>query len=338
MSMSKFNFLKNIKSLIWGFFYTIFKSLFLVILLCSWGLVFWFGLCSKISLAVNLKFVLSCILCSGIAGWFAIEYTKRIESRTENRKINESLLTKNTLLSQNEAKEKEMQLKDAEIERLQNQIALLKGTQLSMQNFQKILELALVEVPLIQNDVQQIPLDSKKCKGFFADEVAKEALVIQSHELNAKFGFDLNQVLIKKNDNKLFIYLGEVKYIGSDKIKTEFMLSEIRQIKRKNTLSEKQILSDVENISLASQKEKEVIKDWQNRLSQGLETGFLNSTVEKLAQQYMEMIFAPLQMPIEFIKTAEPDSLSISDFLHNEIQNRSAELTAQTQAQTFNSR
>jgi hypothetical protein len=87
----------------------------------------------------------------------------------------------------------------AQIDSLNDTITLLENAQLSFQSFQKILELALLQTNLRQTDVHKTQItENQEGMGINADWYHDEALVITTHDINAKFGVDLNAVKISR--------------------------------------------------------------------------------------------------------------------------------------------
>ena len=60
------------------------------------------------------------------------------------------------------------------------------------------------------------------------------------------------------------------------------------------------ILSDNENVNRATNKARTFETEFQNRLSQGLESNFLDDAVVKLAQNFIKLTLAPLSREIVF--------------------------------------
>lgn len=242
---------------------------------------------------------------------------KKAELKAIELQVENEIIKKQNLELQNENL-----YKDIQINNLDDKIYLLKNTQLSMNNLNRICEMALLETQLKSTDVRKEMLTFDK--GIIADRVENEALVITTHDINAKFGVDLKQVLVREGDNNQLIISGiKSKYIGSDKNISDVKVCEIREIKYKNGLvSNKAILNDKENLQRANNYAQLYETEYQNRLSKGLESDFMDEAVVKLSQNFITVILAPLKKEISFDNTAYSDGIPILDYLNNEIEEK----------------
>lgn len=245
---------------------------------------------------------------------------KKAELKAIELQVENEMIKKQNLELQNESLYKDIQIKN-----LDDEIDLLKNTQLSMNNLNKICEMALLETKLKSTDVRKEILNSDK--GIIADRVENEALVITTHDINAKFGVDLKQVLVREGkDNQLIISGIKSKYIGSDRNISDVKISEIREIKYKNDLiSNKSVLYDKANIQRANNYAQLYETEYQKRLSDGLESNFLDEAVVKLSQNFISVILAPLKREISFENDSTENGVPIFDYLNSEIEDKQKE-------------
>lgn len=245
---------------------------------------------------------------------------KRAELETLKLQVENELIKKQNLELQNDNLNKDITIKN-----LDDEIDMLKNTQFSMNNLNRICEMALLETQLKQTDVRKHTLNSDK--GIIADRVENEVLVITTHDINAKFGVDLKKVYVREGDNNKLIISGiESKYIGSDKNISEIKLNEIREIKYKNgVISNTSVLNDKENIQKANSYAQLYETEYQKRLSDGLESKFLDDAVIKLSQNFITVILSPLKKDISFDNDSKTDGIPILDYLNNEIENKQKE-------------
>ncbi len=245
---------------------------------------------------------------------------KKEELESLKFQVENEMIKKRNLELQNENMYKDIQIKN-----LDDEIDLLKNTQLSMNNLNRICEMALLETKLRSTDVRKHTLNSDK--GIIADRVENEVLVITTHDINAKFGVDLKKVLVKEgNENQLVISGIKSKYIGSDRNISDIKLNEIREIKYKNGLvSNKAILNDKENIQRSNNYAQLYETEYQKRLSDGLESDFLDEAVVKLSQNFISVILSPLKKDISFENSSRAEGVPILDYLNNKIETKQME-------------
>jgi len=220
-----------------------------------------------------------------------------------------------------------------EIGALNDNIKLLESAQLSMQSFEKILELALLQTNLKQTQVRKEPLNQdefvRRGLGLRADYYYDEILVVQTHDINAKFGIDLNKIKISKTDEDTVIVSGiSPKFIGTDKNITDTILKEIRTNNIKNgVLSSVDTKYNAQGISLANTYADNFAREFQTRLSSGQELNFIDAAVIQLAQNFIRVMLAPLYSDIRFDDNERTDALPIMEHFRTEIKNNNDKRT-----------
>lgn len=224
--------------------------------------------------------------------------------------------------------QKELVSKEITIENLNNEIILLKNTQLNMNSLNKIFQVALLETQLRQTDVHKEIISEKDGKGVFADRIENECLVISTHGINAKYGVDLKNIFIYEDEKNVLHVSGiKPKYIGSDKNETDKILSEIRQVQYKDgVVNSVSVLSDKQSLRKASKFSDEYEKEFQKKLSDGLETEFMDEATRKLAENFIRITLAPLKKEIEFSPDKVKHSVSIIDYLNASIARKEKEV------------
>lgn len=320
---------------------------FAVILLAFVGVVIW--LCQKGILKNKIITVIITALGSII---FTIPVVSTMNLLIEKRATNMIISQKKDELDTLEAnienailKKQKLELENKDLSQsnkianLQNELDLLKSAQLNMDSLNKICQLALLETQLKQNDVRLEEIDSSEDNGLFgADKVVSEILVITTHDINAKHGVDLKDVMIKEDNQGILHVCGiKPKYIGSDKNISETKLCEIRKVEYKKSKDKKEfipskvlVLSDNENVNRATNKARTFETEFQNRLSQGLESNFLDDAVVKLAQNFIKLTLAPLSREIVFDDNLN-DGVSILDYLNGRIKAKEGEIISVNQ-------
>jgi hypothetical protein len=219
-----------------------------------------------------------------------------------------------------------------EIQALNDNIKLLENTQLSMQSFQKILQVALLQTNIKQTMVRKDDLNPRQQGwGLLADFYNDEILVILTHDINAKFGVDLTEIKVVKLDGNNVIVSGiRPKYIGSDRNKTDEILKEVRRVNyKRGEVASVRVENSAQNLNLADRYAKTYEDQFQTKLSEGLELGFMNDAVVQLAQNFITVMLAPLYRNIRFTDTEQPGALPLMQHVQKELEenyNRKIEL------------
>ena len=213
-----------------------------------------------------------------------------------------------------------------EIETLYDNIKLLENAQLSMQSFEKILELALLQTNFKQSLVRKERIsDVNEGWGFKADLYYDEILVIIAHDIVAKFGVDLAKIKIAKIDGNTVVVSGIAPmFVGAPINVTDYILSEIRRIDLKEIAKsgeyntrKVEVFKTPEAINRATAKAQEYAADFQRNLKQ--EFGFMDDAIIQLAQNFIKVILAPVYRSIRFDDVDRPDALPLMDYLKKEL-------------------
>ena len=158
-------------------------------------------------------------------------------------------------------------------------------------------------------------------------------LVITTHDINAKYGVDLREVLIKEDSDGILHISGiKSRYIGSNRNVSDTKLSEIREIEYKESKDKQEILpskttvlSDNQSLQRAAGYASKFEIEFQKRLAKGQESDFLDDAVVKLAQNFITVTLAPLKQEIVFDDT-ESSGVPILNYLNDKIKVKQAEL------------
>jgi hypothetical protein len=219
-----------------------------------------------------------------------------------------------------------------EIEALDDNIKLLENAGISMQSFQKILEVALLQTNLRQTLVKKEPLTKIESGwGLRANYHYDEALVVITHDILAKFGVDLNEVKVSKLDGNVIAVSGiRPKFIGTERNISDTILKEYRTLNfKKGELSSVDTKYDSPSRGRIDREANMYESDFQRKLSEGLELGFMNDAVVQLAQNFLKVMLAPVYRDIKFTDSEQPDALPLMKYLQKELeekQNRKIEL------------
>ncbi|GHV08066.1 hypothetical protein FACS189485_19130 [Spirochaetia bacterium] len=232
-----------------------------------------------------------------------------------------------TLIKRNQIREQERKINE-----LENQIRQIESTGFNLQEFQKILELGLIETSLRQTVLDKKVFDTTH-RGFIGIDVNYdwEYLGVMTNSLTAKFGVDLKKIkLYNSTDSSdtIMIYGIQAKFLGTSEYESNVEVSEVRKLILNGN-------SVITNIQIDNSKPaKDALRTQENlmestyrrRLNQGLETDFMDETVEKLAENFIKMILAPLNKKIIFSNIENPDALDLSSFLEQVKAEKSMEL------------
>ena len=232
------------------------------------------------------------------------------------------------------------------IETLENEVTLLKNSQLQISNYKEISEVNLLEANLKQITVGYKQLGEVKIgdKGWILPdkyEHVDDILVILAHDMIAKFGFDINEIKIMDSEevsNALLVSQVKPKFTGVTRDRHDKILTEVRHFEvdvqrvANNGVCIEEISSyddmptkykhltvDFTKKHKAISYADEEISNYKERLAKGLETEFLNKPLEELCKKFVKTILMPLNKQIIFVEEVKEGSLSIDEYFKNKI-------------------
>ena len=294
-------------------------------------------------LAILVSVVLSCILMIPVISSFnnfvriRIEGTIIDEARAEIRaqRAEAARMRAENMVKTLEQTKLENQLTIArqtiEVQTLNDSMKQLEDAQLSMQSFQRILELALLETNLKQTLVRKDTVSEIRGLGILGYNY-DEVLAIIDLDITAKYGIDLNGVRVAKiNENTVVVSGIQPKYIATSRYIPQTILSEFRRVNWRGGERRGGILiggdvdtvnvqNDRDSIQRASQLTNDYRTDFERRLSAGTELGFMDDAVTQLAQNFITVMLTPIYgNNINFDNAYRPDALPVMEYLEREL-------------------
>ena len=292
------------------------------------------------SLAIFFSTIMACLLMLPVVSSFnnlikiKVEGTIINDSRAEIRAAREEAAK---LLAENKARllEKErlenqitIAKQTIEMEALTDSIKVLEHAQLSMQSFQRILQLALLETNLKQTMVRKDPITQPEGGwGIRADYYYDEVLVIMTHDIVAKFGVNLSEIKISGIDGNTAVVSGiKPIFIGASRNITDTLAQEIRRVNVKNRVVDTVFIDNSSNAKTrANDYANTYATGFQTRLSQGIELDFMDDAVVQLAQNFITVMLTPLFRTIRFDNAYRSDALPIMTYLEKKINDNIAQ-------------
>ncbi len=211
-----------------------------------------------------------------------------------------------------------------EINQLNQELNNLRCSQISAMQFEKIAELALLKTDLKQTSVYTEKLGGiNKGMGVRANYYYDQVLLVMNHEIEAKFGVDINEIRIKKlEDGKISVSGIKPIFIGASKNITENPISEIRTVNLDNDENIKSInvKNDIGSVQTANKIAQKKNKEYQSSLKDMENFKFLEDAVVTLAHNFISIIFAPVYGDnIVFDENDYENGQLIEDFIKSEI-------------------
>lgn len=284
---------------------------------------------TKADLLIVLSSILCCIcMIPTIAGFNSYTLKSIKKNKIAELDKDRQILEQSNEIKKQEAellkKQIELDKKSIEVKALNDTVNLLKSTQANMQTFKEILQVALLETDLKQTSVYKEKLgDIQKSWAIdpFKDYTYEEALAIFTHQFTAKFGIDLKDIKVKPVPHTKTLIISGIKpkFIGMSNPHNELQLAELRKVECKNGGEKRSILNGDNNHDKIEKFLKAKNKEYEDSLSKGLQTDFMDNAVIKLAKNFIKMILTPLGQKIEFDDNSSSDAISLEEYLTSEL-------------------
>lgn len=259
----------------------------------------------------------------------AIKNVAEAELKNIKLEIQNKQLEKENLEKQNK-----IIVQELEMNSLNKQLNLLKASQVSAMQFKSIAEIALIKTNIQQTKVWHEPVSEVTTGwGLMADYYRDNILVVNTYDIDAKFGIDFNKIKIKKiNNDKILVTGIEPTYIGASKNIKDAQIKEIRRYdyNKDRILKRVSIKDDNASVNLADQLANELDKEYQNSLKNMENWSYLTDAIVSLGQNFVKMIFGAVYSEIEFSDNLDDDFLPMKDYISKEIElntKRSIELS-----------
>lgn len=260
-----------------------------------------------------------------LSTWFlqlnAQQYIRNVEGQrlqVLNMQVRQKELERDNLEKQNELVKKNIALAS-----LENQVALLKFSQISALQFKKIAELALIQTNIQQTKVYYKLMDNLQSgMGFRADYFGDHVLIISNHDIDAKFGIDISKIMVKKTGSDGILVSGlRPIYIGSPKNITKHVIKEIRRtdFDSKGNINRVNIKNDKKSLQIANDLAENFNAEYQSSLRKMEEFEFLQGAIVSLGKHFIEIIFAPAYSDIQFAENVPEGSLPLEEYIATEI-------------------
>ena len=230
-------------------------------------------------------------------------------------------------------KRKALVIQDIAIVELNNRIKLLEGAGMRMQNFQSILQMALLQAEIKETVFKKEILPDYKSNfefdlsqnyhKMFYRHHEYELLAVISHDTSAKFGIDLNEVKIAKITNDTVSISGiHSIFIGNTKNIANKIIKEIRlnSYDSNGELTATNVLNSAPSVVYATKLADTYIESFSKSLREGEKLEYMDSAVIQLAQNFLTVILSPLYSNIRFDERDLPGALPLMDFFQKEIE------------------
>jgi hypothetical protein len=228
-----------------------------------------------------------------------------------------------TLNDRNKLREQERKINE-----LEGVIRQIESTGFNLQQFEKILELGLVETQLKQTTLHKRVFD-RNSGVFGLGAFDWEYLGVMTSNVTAKFGVDLKTVRFYNSSdepNTIMVFGIESKFIGTSNFSSTIEVSEVRRVNTTGELT--QIDKSVDATRALRLQEREMDANYRDWLNKGLETAFMDDSVEKLAENFVKLILAPLNKEVKFTNVDRITALPLNEFLMAERELRANELNS----------
>lgn len=205
--------------------------------------------------------------------------------------------------------ELDMQRALKEQSKLLSELERIKSQQLQLQQIHSVMKLTLLEVDLTLTDFKQMDLGERgKALG---GKTSTQYVGVLRKKVNAMLGIDLSKVLVKQVGKTLFVGHLHAQYQGVSADSEEWLFRQL-QMHEDNVLFPNKINISLDGMPLmqAGDQHRE---DLNARIKNGVELKAFDQAIEKMAEQWMKLVFAPMGFAVQLADL--DDGILLMDFL-----------------------
>jgi hypothetical protein len=205
--------------------------------------------------------------------------------------------------------ELDMQRALKERSKLVGELERIKSQQLQLQQIKSVMKLTLLEVDVALTDFKQDDLgEHEKTLG---GKTHTQYIGVLRKKVNAMLGIDLNQVQVKPLGKVLLVSDLHAQYHGVSADSEEWLFRQL-QVHEDNVVFPNKIHINTESKELmqATDQHRE---DLNGRIRQGIALKAFDQAIEKMAEQWLKLVFAPMGFQVQLGEVVE--GISLLDFL-----------------------
>ena len=231
----------------------------------------------------------------------------------------------------NSALTEQNKLHKSKISQLEKQLEIAKQNKAVINDYQTVNQHVLLQTSLNQIKYwEDVTSREKGLMDMLKDSVETKPVVVNSYNIEAKYGIDMNKIKVKRvNDSKLQITGVEPVYIGSTRFDKKTMLKEIRKEGYKNgSKVSSTIYTDGEYMQQADKYENEKDREFRESFANKDNIGPFKKAITELGQYDIRKMFYNSSPEIEFLDNDVNDEsfVSLDDFIKNEISRLQTEI------------
>lgn len=201
------------------------------------------------------------------------------------------------------------------------ELARVKSQQLQLGQVQTVLKLTLLEIDVQLTDFKKEALGIKdKTLG---GQVAREYVGVLRKQSKVMLGIDLSHLRVKPEGTHLLIDGLRAQFQGVRDSQEEWLFRQVQAHEDNLVMSNKiRVDDDTPLLMVSSDKHRQ---DLEDRLKNGVELKAFDTALERLGEQWLKALFAPLGYTIRMAPLASEESQLFVDFLKQHQQRLDAE-------------
>lgn len=191
------------------------------------------------------------------------------------------------------------------------ELARVKSQQLQLGQVQTVLKLTLLEIDVQLTDFKKEALGTKdKTLG---GQVAREYVGVLRKQSKVMLGIDLSRLRVKPDGHHLVIDGLHAQYQGVRDSQEEWLFRQVQMHEDNLLMSNKiRVDDDTSLLMISSDKHRHEL---QERLQNGVELKSFDTALERLGEQWLKALFAPLGYTIRLAPLALGESQLFVDYL-----------------------
>lgn len=187
----------------------------------------------------------------------------------------------------------------------------IKSQQMQFQQIQAVLKLTLLEVDLSLTDFKQEDLGERE--KTLGGKTSTQYIGVIRKKAKAMLGLDLAHIRVQQIGKELLVDKLRAQYQGVSANTEEWLFRQL-QIHENNLVMPNRININLDSNELmhASDAHRE---DLNQRINNGVELKAFDHAIEKMGEQWLKLMFAPMGLTVRVAQINEEDSVLLLDYI-----------------------
>ena len=187
----------------------------------------------------------------------------------------------------------------------------VKSQQLQMQQIQTVMKLTLLEVEVSLTDFKQDDLGERE--KTLGGKTHTQYIGVLRKKAKVMLGLDLAHLRVQQAGRELLVDNLRAQFQGMAANTDEWLFRQL-QVHENNLVMPNRINVNIDSVELmhACDMHRE---DLNQRINNGVELKAFDQTIEKMGEQWLKLMFAPMGLTVRITHLPQEDSIGLLDYI-----------------------